>query len=124
MERNPDWIEIINSPDHPISKIASRIEPFLRVLIEDFQPKHVVLFGSYAYGNPTKHSDVDLLVIKSMTQSARAETIAIHRRWREVVGRQSIPIDLLLESQESHQERLKLGGAFYREINQRGLSLL
>jgi predicted nucleotidyltransferase len=92
--------------------------------MDDFKPEHVVLFGSYAYGNPTRHSDVDLLIIKPVKQSALDETLAIHRRWREVVGRQPVPIDLLIESQESHQERLKRGGAFYREINQRGLPLL
>lgn len=28
-----------------------------------FKPERIVLFGSYAYGQPTKDSDVDLLVV-------------------------------------------------------------
>ena len=118
------WLDVIHNPAHPVSKIADQIEPYIRVLMEDFLPEHLVLFGSYAYGNPTKHSDIDLLVIKPVAQSALKETLAIHRRWREAVGRQVVPIDLLIENQESHQERLSQGGAFYREINQRGLPLL
>lgn len=29
----------------------------------DFHPQKIILFGSHAYGRPTRDSDVDLLVI-------------------------------------------------------------
>ncbi|HNR30688.1 MAG TPA: nucleotidyltransferase domain-containing protein [Candidatus Hydrogenedentes bacterium] len=29
----------------------------------EFQPERIILFGSYARGNPTEDSDVDLLVV-------------------------------------------------------------
>lgn len=32
-------------------------------LVSQFQPEQVILFGSYAWGNPTVDSDVDLMVI-------------------------------------------------------------
>ncbi len=32
-------------------------------IVQKFNPQKVILFGSYARGNPTKDSDVDLLVI-------------------------------------------------------------
>src|SRR5262249_35781439 len=32
-------------------------------IVEQFQPQKVTLFGSYAYGQPTEDSDVDVLVI-------------------------------------------------------------
>jgi predicted nucleotidyltransferase len=34
-----------------------------RQIVEQFHPQKVILFGSYAYGQPTEDSDVDLLVI-------------------------------------------------------------
>jgi predicted nucleotidyltransferase len=32
-------------------------------LVDQFQPEQVILFGSYAWGEPTADSDVDLMVI-------------------------------------------------------------
>ena len=32
-------------------------------LVGQFQPEQVILFGSYAWGEPTAYSDVDLMVI-------------------------------------------------------------
>jgi uncharacterized protein len=37
-------------------------------IVEHFHPDKVILFGSYAYGEPTLHSDVDLLVIMKSTE--------------------------------------------------------
>jgi len=33
---------------------------------ENFDPDKIILFGSYAYGNPSKESDIDLLIIKDI----------------------------------------------------------
>ncbi|MEG3882508.1 nucleotidyltransferase domain-containing protein [Microcoleus sp. herbarium7] len=34
-----------------------------QAIVNEFQPEKIILFGSYAYGNPQNDSDVDLLVI-------------------------------------------------------------
>ncbi len=36
-----------------------------------FQPRKVILFGSYAYGKPTADSDVDLVVVRPRKGRAR-----------------------------------------------------
>ena len=33
-------------------------------IVREFKPEKVVLFGSYAWGKPTKNSDIDLLIVK------------------------------------------------------------
>lgn len=35
----------------------------VRRIIEKFNPEKIILFGSYAYGQPTADSDMDLMVI-------------------------------------------------------------
>ena len=40
-----------------------RIESFSNRIAQEFRPERIILFGSYAYGEPTEDSDVDLLVI-------------------------------------------------------------
>lgn len=42
--------------DELIQEIKNRI-------VSGVHPEKIILFGSYAYGTPTKDSDVDLLVI-------------------------------------------------------------
>lgn len=34
-----------------------------RQIVKSFNPEKIILFGSYAYGNPSVDSDVDLLVL-------------------------------------------------------------
>ena len=47
------------SPNIPLSAIRR----YVRQIVEKFQPDQVILFGSYAKGEPRKDSDVDLLVV-------------------------------------------------------------
>ena len=39
------------------------IEDAVRQIVQQFQPQRIILFGSYAYGQPRGESDVDLLVV-------------------------------------------------------------
>jgi predicted nucleotidyltransferase len=41
----------------------SAIRRYARQIAERFHPEKIILFGSYAYGQPHEESDVDLLVI-------------------------------------------------------------
>ena len=42
------------------------IQTLTSAIVEKINPEKVILFGSYAYGNPTIKSDIDLLVIMDM----------------------------------------------------------
>ncbi|MBI5194174.1 MAG: nucleotidyltransferase domain-containing protein [Nitrospirae bacterium] len=35
----------------------------VRRIIDNFNPEKIILFGSYAYGQATKDSDIDLMVV-------------------------------------------------------------
>ena len=48
-----------HSPNIPLSAIRR----YARQIAERFHPDQIILFGSYAYGQPHEQSDVDLLVI-------------------------------------------------------------
>ena len=54
---------VLRDPRYPVSAIADALLPYLRVLVDQFSPDEVILFGSYAYGDPRADSDVDLLVV-------------------------------------------------------------
>ena len=114
--------EVLRDPRYPVHRIANQLVPYLRVLLETFHPHQVILFGSYAYGDPNEHSDVDLLIIKPLEQSPVREAISMRKAWRPVrasVG--SLPFDLIVSSPEDHQRRLSHSAGFYEEIVERGL---
>jgi uncharacterized protein len=62
---------VLREPRYPVHQIADRLLPYLRVLVEQFHPQQVILFGSYAYGYPNEHSDVDLLIIMCISTVLR-----------------------------------------------------
>lgn len=39
------------------------IEAVVEQIVQRFQPQRIILFGSYAYGQPRSESDMDLLVV-------------------------------------------------------------
>ncbi|MFV9503604.1 MAG: nucleotidyltransferase domain-containing protein [Oscillochloridaceae bacterium umkhey_bin13] len=41
---------------------SEQIQALADQIAAAFQPEQIILFGSYAYGTPGRHSDVDLLV--------------------------------------------------------------
>jgi len=113
---------VLHDRRYPVHEIASQLMPYLRVLLEKFQPQEVILFGSYAYGKPSEHSDVDLLIIKPLKQSPVREAISIRKAWRPVRDTAgALPFNLIVTSPEDHQCRLSHSAGFYEEIVKRGL---
>ena len=116
--------DVLRDHRFPVHKIADRLLPYLRILLEQFRPEQVILFGSYAYGLPSRDSDVDLLIVKKLDQSPVREAAQILKAWRPVRwGGDSIPFELLIETPAHHEERAKKLGSFYAEVIRSGLRL-
>ena len=52
-----------------------------------YQPEKIILFGSYAWGNPTKDSDIDLLIVKKTNQKHRQRMLTVRKIVSEENGR-------------------------------------
>ncbi len=116
--------EVLRDPRYPVHAIAERLSPFLQVLVEQFRPERVILFGSYANEMPGEDSDVDLLVIKEMKRSPVQERIRIRDAWWNAPGRPPLlPFDLIVVDAERNRERLAHAAGFYDEIVRHGLRL-
>jgi|SRR5208283_3383587 predicted nucleotidyltransferase len=94
----------------------AQIRKFSRAVAQRFRPNKIVLFGSYAYGRPTKDSDVDLLVIMSRTR-ARGERMSV--RIRHAVPR-NFALDLLVRTPAEVNKRLRWGDGFLLEVMEKG----
>ena len=118
-------IAALQQTDRPVRAIADRLAPYLQILVDEFHPEKVILFGSYAYGQPNEHSDIDLLVIKPLQSSTLKEALAIRKKWRALMRqRDRLSIELLIQSPEQHQDRLTNNAGFYSEITTKGFELV
>ena len=116
--------DVLHDRRFPVHRIANRLLPYLRILVEQFHPEQVILFGSYAYGLPDRHSDVDLLIVKKLDQSPVRAAAQILNAWRPIRWEgDSIPFELLIETPSNHEERAKKQGSFYAEVVRSGLRL-
>ena len=69
------------------------LDEIVRRVVEVAQPERIVLFGSAARGDMTRHSDVDLLIVKDGADALELMS-RIYRRLRGV----GVPVDALVVS--------------------------
>jgi uncharacterized protein len=107
---------------YPIHKAADHLEPYLRAIVEKIHPEKIILFGSYAYGQPNEHSDFDLLVIRKDIPSSKASNIEI----RHVIWKVEAPpasFTFLSHTPESFAAKLAEGSFIYGDIAKKGVVL-
>ena len=115
---------ILRDSRYPVHAIADKLLPYLKILVEKFEPEQVVLFGSYAYGRPTANSDVDLLIIKKTLKSLREEATEIRKVFRPLRHTvANLAFDIMVRDPEDLRLRLERGAAFHSIIMQKGLRL-
>lgn len=95
---------------------ASQILEFVDGIVAKFKPQRVILFGSYAYGQPTEDSDVDLLVVKEFRGSNYELMLDIRG---EVPAR--FGFDLLVHRPGDIVRRIRDGDFFLDEVMSKGL---
>jgi predicted nucleotidyltransferase len=87
--------------------------------LKPFGPEKVILFGSHAYGTPGNNSDIDLLIIKSITTSkVRDLRIQIRKALRGIP--EAKEFDIIVDSQERIGKRIEIGDLFLKEITEKG----
>jgi predicted nucleotidyltransferase len=112
----------LHDPRYPVHRIADRLEPFVRVIVERIHPERIILFGSYAYGEPDEHSDVDLLVIRRNIASEKASNLEIRNAFDSVPG-PLFSFTILSKTPERIADRLAVRSPFYEDIVGKGIEL-
>jgi len=90
-----------------ILEIASKIK-------SQYQPNKIILFGSYAYGQPDGDSDIDLLIIKRTQERPIDRRITI----AEIAfdPKRLIPLESIVLTPEEVRGRLQIGDQFLKKI--------
>jgi uncharacterized protein len=79
----------------------------------------IYLFGSYAYGNPTRSSDVDIAVIMDNVDSSISKASELWDALRDV----NLPKDIIVASKEEFDFYKVEAGSVFRTIAQKGIIL-
>jgi len=96
--------------------------------LRPLDPERVILFGSYAYGNPTEDSDIDLYVVTKddFVPKNFQEKVNLRLKVSECLLdlRLRYPIDLIVHTRPMYREFQKMDSAFSEEVLRRGVVLL
>lgn len=93
------------------------LKPLIIERLKPLKPDKITLFGSYAYGTPTKDSDIDLFISTKETAN-NLDAIALVKL-RDLMKRYKIGFDILTASEE---EILKRKDPFYKvDILEKGI---
>jgi uncharacterized protein len=96
--------------------VGKSLRPAIQKIVQELNPEKIVLFGSYAYGTPNPHSDVDLLVIMRTKASLKDRSWAVSR----LLLPRPFPVDILVKTPSEIKKGLDAGDFFLKEILTRG----
>jgi predicted nucleotidyltransferase len=109
-------MELIEKNWHLVEEMTQRLK--------ELKPYKVILFGSYANGNPTEDSDLDVAVILDSDEIAEQFTERMDR-WRPVARavrevHYQIAMDIIVYSRAEVDYLKELGNSFVKEIESTG----
>jgi predicted nucleotidyltransferase len=99
--------------------VAKTLPQAVKRIVSVLKPEKIILFGSYAYGNPTHDSDVDLFVIMETNGKHKEK----HREISMLLYPRQFPVDIIVKTPKEVDEALRGGvdnGFFIREIIKKG----
>ena len=70
----------------------SKINEVVDRIVYGYKPKQIILYGSYAYGEPNKDSDLDLFIIKKTDKKPPERTRDVLRLLRH----SDVPVDVVV----------------------------
>jgi len=92
------------------------IKKIVGQIVKSYKPEKIILFGSFAWGKPTKDSDVDLFIIKN-TKKPKGERLA---KVEKILLDRTLPLDILIYTSQEVKRRLSLGDFFIEDVIKKG----
>lgn len=96
---------------------------YIPIIIEKLKqtnPEKIILFGSYAYGEPSEGSDLDILVVTgdNFIPSSFSEKSVIYLRISKAITdiKKEFPVDLIVHTKAMHKRFIENNSLFAREL--------
>ena len=93
-----------------------QIDQVIQTIVEEYQPEKIFLFGSYAYGEPTKESDLDLLIIKKSNDRFNQRSAEV----RELLEAFHFPIEILVYTPQEFEKSSNTFCTIAFAVNEKG----
>ncbi|MDR2965155.1 MAG: nucleotidyltransferase domain-containing protein [Treponema sp.] len=94
------------------------IDKIVSIIVSLASPDQIILFGSYARGDNTEKSDIDLLILKKGLKKGRDITGLIYMAFFE--NKINVPVDLLAIDYNRYFELNNEIGYIYKTIKEQG----
>lgn len=111
-------------PDKSIQMTGLNYIPLIIEKLKPTLPEKIILFGSYAYGEPTVDSDLDILVVTGDTiiPSSFSEKSKIYLRISQAISeiKKEFPVDLIVHTKAMHKVFIENDSLFARELMTKG----
>ena len=102
-------------------ELNTRLQTIGKKIKKGYHAEKVILFGSYAKGNATEDSDVDLLVVAPTKERFFERMASVRRLIRDL--RDGLPVSPIVLTPGELEKRRQAGDPFVQEILETGVSL-
>ena len=96
-----------------------QIDNITKKIIQKTNPYKIILYGSYAKGNYTKDSDIDLIIIKDSDLPRHKRGLEIRRLFYGML----IPLDLKVYTPDEYKKEIKNEYSFLNSVIQESKTL-
>ncbi len=98
-----------------VEKLISEVVDKIKA---EYEPEKIILYGSYAYGKPTRDSDIDLFIIKETNKDRIDRYVEVKRMIYRPERR--ISVSPVVYTPREVAERVEIGDDFVQEVLTRG----
>ena len=94
------------------------VDEIMDIIVPLVEPDKIILFGSYARGEQTEKSDVDLLVLKKGLEDERG---TVDKIYYSFIGKKiGVDVDVIAMDSERFLSLINVTGYIYKSINKDG----
>jgi uncharacterized protein len=102
-------------------RVTEKIGNLVSQITNEIAAREIILFGSYAYGNPREDSDLDLCVITSNNSKRKTEIMRDIRKAIAPIA--SLPVDILVYNENEFYSRAQLNTTLEYKIMREGIKV-
>ena len=126
------WLRFAYEKFYPQGRVEEKmidieeLKPLIIERLKPLKPDKIILFGSYAYGEPNEESDMDLFLIKDDLQieDVRNYKLELQKRLFDLQKKYLLGIDIFVDNTERMRHRIKIvKDQFYSEILSKGIKI-
>lgn len=98
-----------------VARLQDELTRFVDMVVREFSPHQIILFGSMAEGKPRLWSDIDIVVVRETDKNFIDRGLEIRHRFHPKIG-----LDLLVYTPDEFEEMAKERLFFKEEIIKKG----